>query len=218
MSQDASIYDQVLDRVVNGEFASNQRLKSNVLGNEYTISASRMREVLFRLSNVGLVTFEEQKGFRIPKESSALRADLAQFRIMLESEGAILSIRTRDVDWESRLMAAHHKLAHIENRIESGEHADDRVLRLWTQAELNFHQTLIDACGSETLKETHRLIYDRFRQQVISIDKKFAFVPQNVMQHQGILDAVMAHDEDLTRIRIREHLAHNLVTPNALDH
>jgi DNA-binding GntR family transcriptional regulator len=210
MSTQPSIYALVRDRVVNGEFEPNQRLRSNVLGDEYTISASRMREILFRLSTVGLVTFQEQRGFRVPAESRILRRDLAQFRIMLESEGAVLSIRTRDIDWESRLAASHHKLSHIESRIEKGDGADPHALRLWTRAEQEFHQTLIDACGSEVLKQSHREIYDRFRQQVISSDKKFAFVPKNVIQHQDILDAVLARDEALTRQNIHTHLSHNL--------
>lgn len=213
MVDNISIYEAVRDRVVNGEIPQNQRVKSAELGQEFKISASSMREILFRLSTVGLVNFQEQRGFRIPEQSDALQHDLTQFRILLECEGAILSIRQGGVEWESRLMAAHHKLSHIETRIEHGPF-ESAILTLWTRAEQAFHQTLIDACGSAVLKETHDVVYHRFRQQMITKDKKFEYVPENVTQHQGILDAVLAKDEALTRARIHDHLSRNFTRPN----
>lgn len=212
MTLEIPIYDLVRDRVVNGEFSPNQRLKSADLGDTYRISASSMREILFRLSTVGLVNFQEQRGFRIPEQSPQLQHELTTFRILLESEGAVLSIRAANVDWESRLSAAHHKLSHIENRISAGSH-DHSLITLWTRAEQEFHQTLIDACGSSVLKQTHEVIYHRFRQQLITRDKEFTFIPENVAQHQGILDAVLARDEDLVRARIHAHLSRNMTQP-----
>ena len=212
MTTETSIYALVRDRVVNGEFLPNQRLKSADLAGEYTISASSMREILFRLSTVGLVNFQEQRGFRVPAQSDDLQHDLTKFRILLESEGAVLSIRQGNIDWESRLMAAHHKLSHIETRIEDGPF-DTTLLTLWTRAEQAFHQTLIDACGSDVLKETHDVIYHRFRQQMISKDKEFEYVPENVTQHQGILDAVLGKNEALARTRIHDHLSRNFTRP-----
>lgn len=197
---------------MNGEFTPNQRLKSADLAQHYAVSASGMREILFRLSTVGLVNFQEQRGFRIPEQSDALQHDLTQFRIMLEAEGTILSIRYGDIDWESRLMAAHHRLSHIENRINGGPF-DHGLLTLWTRAEQAFHQMLIEACGSDVLKQTHDVVYHRFRQQMIAKDRKFEFVPENVTQHRGILDAVLAKDETLTRTRIHDHLSRNLIPP-----
>ncbi len=212
MANEIPIFDTVRDRIVNGEFAPNQRLKSADLAQEYAISASSMREILFRLSTVGLVNFQEQRGFRVPEQSDRLQHDLTQFRVLLESEGAVLSIRHGDIDWESRLMAAHHRLSHIENRINGGPFATG-LLTLWTRAEQAFHQTLIEACGSDVLKEAHDVVYHRFRQQMIAKDRDFEYVPENVTQHQGILDAVLAKDEALTRSRIHEHLSRNFTRP-----
>jgi DNA-binding GntR family transcriptional regulator len=212
MTIEIPIFETIRDRIVNGEFAPNQRLKSADLGQEYTISASSMREILFRLSTVGLVNFQEQRGFRVPHQSDKLQHDLTQFRILLESEGAILSIRLGDIDWESRLTAAHHRLSHIERHIGGGP-PDTALLTLWTRAEQAFHQTLIDACGSDVLKETHDVVYHRFRQQMIAKDREIEYVSENVAQHQGILDAVLAKEETLTRTRIHDHLSRNFTRP-----
>ena len=113
MLQNPSIYEQLRERLISGEFTPGQRLRSEALRQTYNVSASTIREVLFRLSLVGLVDFIEQRGFRMPKQSLALQHDLTQTRIMLECEGACLSIRYGDVAWEARLNAAHHELKHM---------------------------------------------------------------------------------------------------------
>lgn len=209
MPTDQNIYTNLRDRLINGEFDPGQRLRSEQLKQDYRVSASTVREILLRLSAVGLVDFLEQRGFRVPQQSIALQNDLTQTRIMLECEGACLSIQHGGVGWEARLNAAHHELKHIETRIPSAA-MNDELLALWAQAEFNFHRTLIDECQSEVLKEIHLQVYQRFRQQLITCDKQFAFVPENIAQHKAILDAVLQRDEDLVRRSIHKHLARNL--------
>lgn len=209
---DENLFLTMRNRVVNGEFEPGQRLKAEQLRRDFGVSASTMREILFRLSTVGLVDFQEQRGFRLPAQSAELQHDLTQFRILLECQGACLSIRLGDIEWEARLSAAHHKLSHIESRVKKGVPSPE-FLSLWTRAELEFHQTLIDACGSDVLKQSHGVVYQRFRQQMIASDKQFDFVPENITQHQGILDAALSKDEDLICNRIRTHLSRNLLRP-----
>lgn len=209
---DSSLFDQMHGRVVTGEFAPGQRLRAERLRADYGVSASTMRETLFRLSTLGLVEFQEQRGFRLPEQSDALQHDLTQFRILLECQGACLSIRLGGIEWEARLSAAHHKLSHIETSVRRGTPSPD-LLTVWTRAELEFHQTLIDACESDILKHSHSVTYHRFRQQLITTDREFEYVPENIQQHQGILDAALGKDEDLTCARIRDHLSRNLIRP-----
>jgi len=209
MPNDSDIIESLRNRLVNGHFEPGQRLQAEKLREDYQCSASTIRESLFRLSTEGLVEFLEQRGFRMPRISAKLQHDLTLMRIMLESEGARLSIRNGGVLWEARLAAAHHKLSHIESRVRIAN-STENLIDLWTAAELEFHETLIDACRSEILKKTHRAIYHQFRQQLITTDQKFVFVPENIEQHKGILDAALDRDEDLIAQRIYGHLARNL--------
>ena len=210
MTRGRTTYEDLRDRLISGEFSPGQRLKYEDLRLDYGISASSIREILFRLSAVGLVDFIEQRGFRVPKETEELRHDLAQSRILLETEGACLSIRYGGVGWEARLNAAHHELKHIETRVSSTSGESDDLIPLWSAAELNFHRTLIEECRSEVLKQLHLQVYYRFRQQLISSDKNFGFITENVEQHQAILEAALIHDEDLARERIHIHLSRHL--------
>jgi len=210
-SVDQNIYVKLRDRLVSGEFEPGQRLRSDELKKDYNVSVGTVRELLFRLSSAGLVDFLEQRGFRVPEPSMALQHDLTQTRIMLECEGARLSISNGGVAWEARLTAAHHELKHIETHI--NQHTFDgsaEVLSLWRAAEMKFHTTLIEECQSELLKEFHENVYHRFRQQLIITDKQFAHMPENVEQHQSILQAVLKRDESLVRKLIYSHLSRHL--------
>lgn len=207
-----SLFEQIKTRLMTGEFDPGQRVRAESLRADYGVSASTIREVLFRLSTLGLADFQEQRGFRIPLQSLDRQHDLAQFRIFLEQQGARLSIRQGGVAWEAQLAAAHHKLSHIEGAV-AGQTPDPALLALWTAAERDFHRTLIGACGSEVLKNTHGVIYDQFRQQLITVDRKFIYLPQNVAQHQQILDAALAKDEEAVCARIEEHLSRHLIRP-----
>lgn len=211
-AQDADIFDDMRHRLITGEFGYGTKLRAEKLRQDYNCSASTVREVLFRLSTVGLVDFQEQRGFRSPFQSIERQHELTHMRILLETEGACLSIRLGGVEWESRLTAAHHKLSHIETRVRSSGDVIP-LLGLWSRAEQEFHETLIDACGSGLLKRTHVVIYEQFRQQLVSAETNYGYFPENIREHQTILDAALERNEDLMRVSINDHLARNLMRP-----
>ncbi|WP_235438943.1 GntR family transcriptional regulator [Candidatus Rhodobacter oscarellae] len=208
MAQNHDIMTALRERLTCGHFEPGQRLRPDLLRDEFGCSASTLREVLFRLSTEGIVDALDQRGFRMPHLNRERLHELTHLRILLESEGACLSVRMGGVAWEAQLSAAHHKLSHIETRIRD-EPDPGGLVPLWSDAELEFHQTLIAACASEALKRTHSLIYHQFRQQLIISDLQFGAVPENVRQHQAILDAALSRDEPGVRQRIHEHLERN---------
>ena len=211
MTEELDIHTDLRRRLISGEFAYGEKLRAESLRKDYGCAASTMREVLLRLSAVGLVDFQEQRGFRMPTYSQQKQHDITRMRIMLESEGACQSIRNGGVDWEARLTAAHHKLSHIESRMSKLGMVDD-LPRLWSEAELEFHQTLLSACGSEVLIEMHLMVYHRYRQIKIEADQELTDLAANIREHQNILDAAVKSDPALMRRRIYEHFKRHLIT------
>jgi len=209
MPQDLDIYQDLKKRLISNRFQHGVKLRAEVLREEFGCSASTVREVLFRLSTVGLVDFQEQRGFRVPERSPQKLIELTHMRVLLEGEGTVLSIRNGGVAWEARLTAAHHQLSHIETRIH-GQDDPSPMVDIWFNAENEFHQTLISACGSEMLKQTHRRIYAQFRQQLMVADRRFDFISENIEHHAEILGAALEGNEDLTRKKIHDHLSRHL--------
>jgi DNA-binding GntR family transcriptional regulator len=209
MFNEKDIYLNLQVRLVSAGFEHGAKLRAEVLSREYDCSASTIREALFRLSTLGLVNFQEQRGFRVPDRSPEKLMELTHIRVLLEGEGTVLSIHNGGVAWEARLTAAHHQLSHIEKRIHTTDVPADLV-PIWFNAEREFHQTLISACGSETLKELHARVYAQFRQQLMVADRQFDFISDNIQHHAEILAAAVSGDEDLTRQKIHDHLARHL--------
>jgi DNA-binding GntR family transcriptional regulator len=203
------IYDDLRRRLITGGFVPGQKLKPDELRGAYGCSINTLREVLLRLSSAGLVTFLDQRGFRARESSSRHQHELTQMRILLEQEGCALSMRNGGLEWEARITAAHHKLSHIEARI-AASGAVEPVLDTWCAAEWEFHDTLISACGSDLMRQTHASIYDQFRQQLVTRERNYGYFPENVPEHLRIVEAALARDETLCRRRIHEHLARNL--------
>ena len=210
---DIDIYSDLQHRLISNDFGFGDKLRAERLKRDYACSASTVREALFRLSTEGLVDFQEQRGFRVPDMSAQLLSELTHVRILLEAEGTVLSIRHGGVAWEARLTAAHHQLSHIEKRIHATDDPSELV-PLWFRAELEFHQTLISACRSETLKAMHLLVYRRFRQQLMVADRSFDFISTNIKHHHAIMVAALDGDEARTRQKIHDHLARHLDPAN----
>lgn len=196
---------------MSGGLSPGRKLKPAELQGAYDCSANTVRDALLRLSGLGLVEFQMQRGFRATPSSNERRCDVARFRILLEQEGASDSMSKGGVAWEAELSAAHHKLLHIERQIIS-ENDVSPFLPLWTEAELEFHETLISACGSPLLIETFGRIYLQFRQQFVGQQRDFGenYFEAIIAEHQAIVDAALARDQDACRIAIYDHLKRNL--------
>lgn len=207
----SEIYADLQRKLVTAAFKPGEKLKPAQLQGEYGCSANTIRDILLRLSKVGLVEFEMQRGFRSQRVSTERRHDVTQFRILLEQEGARLSILDGDLAWESGLTAAHHKLSHIESQIVR-ENLNEYSTKLWSDAEFEFHETLISACGSEILRETYRNIYLQFRQQFVAHLRDFGtdYFKAIIREHQSILDAALSRNASACGRAIYDHLKRNL--------
>src|SRR5918997_6639985 len=160
-------YEKVRTDIIFGRLEPGTRLRLDRLAHSYGASVSTLREILSRLSSEGLVLAEEQRGFSVTPVSPAGFADVAAMRLLLESYAIPLSFAAGDLEWESRVVAAHHKLAFMERRMMNGERQDTE---LWKQYDREFHQALIDACGSQTLLNVYAGVFDEYlRYQMVAV-------------------------------------------------
>lgn len=210
------IYEDLRTKLMAGYFAQGKKMKPSDLATFYGCSINTIRETLFRLSTVGLVISEDQRGFRARPASRQRQHDLTKFRITLEQQGAVQSIRNGGIEWEARLTAAHHKLSHIESRISKlGE--VETILMPWGAAEWEFHETLVSACDTAVLREVLKSVYDQFRQQLATQGENFGFFEGNIAEHQRIVDAALSGDADECQQAIHDHLRRNLIGNHPLD-
>jgi DNA-binding GntR family transcriptional regulator len=152
---------------------------------------STLREALTRLASEELVVAEGQRGFTVAPVSPEDFAEVADLRLLLERQAIRDSFAMGDLDWEGRVVGAHHKLAVLERRLLAGEAAD---LVLWKRYDLEFHRALIEACGSAVLLETYAAAYDRYlRYQMVAVVFRGAVAAD---QHAALLECALTRDAD----------------------
>jgi DNA-binding FadR family transcriptional regulator len=126
--------------------------------------------------------------------------------------------RCGNCDWEVNLVAAHHKLSRTE------PFADGDPAHLnedWVAAHADFHQALIEGCGSPRLLELASSLRD-----AAEIYRRWSFRREGTArdvagEHQALLDASLARDLDRAEQILSSHLrrtADSLMPHLGLDH
>jgi DNA-binding GntR family transcriptional regulator len=174
-----------------GALAPGEPLRLAVLRQRYAAGLTPLREALFQLVAEGLVTTEDQRGFRVAVVSKADLTDLTEQRVFIESQALRRAIERGDLAWESRVLAAHHRLANTPMLV-----ADSAVLTAaWTEAHREFHRVLVEACGSTWLLRFRDVLSDqceRYRRWSIR-NKPGRDVAG---EHRRLAEAVLARDAE----------------------
>src|SRR5215468_9408353 len=132
-------YRRIRADIVFGRLRPAQKLRLEALKEDYGVSVSTLREILNRLAAEGFVLAEGKRGFEVAPVSIENLKELAELRLLLEAHAMEVSFANADVEWEGRVVSAHHKLASTERLMESGigEAAQ------WKRYDGEFHQALI---------------------------------------------------------------------------
>jgi DNA-binding GntR family transcriptional regulator len=193
-------YRRIRSDIIFGRLQPDQKLRLEALRETYGVSISTLREILSRLSSEGFVVAEGHRGFEVAPISAADLRELAELRILLESYALEKSFACGDVEWEGRVVSAHHKLAAVEQRMGTSK----RENTLWKRYDEEFHQALISNCGSKSLIEMHGTIFDRyFRYPIISSDQRG---DEPVEQHRKLLECALARDAKRAKVVLAAHV------------
>ncbi|TKT74749.1 FCD domain-containing protein [Aquamicrobium sp. LC103] len=195
-------YRKIRSDIIFGRLAPGQKLKLERLRGRYDTSVSTLREILYRLLSEGFILAEGQRGFEVPPLSAANLREVADMRDLLERHALRDSFAAGDIDWEGRVVAAHHKLARMERRMLAGERSETE---LWKRYDWEFHHALISACGSKALLETHAVIFDRYvRYQIIAVVFRGKAAAD---EHEELLDCALRRDAVRAGEILQRHIA-----------
>ncbi|WP_024586084.1 FCD domain-containing protein [Aliihoeflea sp. 2WW] len=204
-------YRRIRTDIIFGRLAPAQKLKLERLKDEYGASVSTLREILNRLSSEALVLAEGQRGFEVAPVSIENLKEIAALRLLLESHALEQSFVAGDMDWEGRVVAAHHKLSSMERRMKEGDRSQTE---LWKRYDWEFHQALISACGSSVLMETHAAVFDKYlRYQMIALSFRGDIAAK---EHRALLDCALERNasraQELLELHVRGGVEHALAT------
>jgi len=194
-------YRQIRADIVFGRLWPGRKLKLEALKTEYGASVSTLREILNRLNSEGLVVAEGQKGFEVAPVSIANLKEIAALRQLLECRALEQSFRAGDMEWEGRIVAAHHRLARMEKRMAKGDRSGTED---WKRYDWEFHHALISACGSKMLIDTHAAVFDKYlRYQMIALSYRGAIAAE---EHALLLDYALNRDAVRACVVLTRHV------------
>ena len=197
----ASTYQRIKRDIIFGDLAPGSKLKLEGLRERYQASMSTLRETLNRLSSEGFVDALDQRGFFVTPVSGEDLIEIANLRVLLECHALRLSIQNGDTDWEGNLVAAHHKLHLMEQKMLEG---DDSQKEDWKRYDWEFHLALIEACGSQNLLSLHSVLYDKYlRYQMLILTYRGE---EAVEEHRAVFEAALDRDIEKAAKTLKVHI------------
>jgi len=198
-------YSRIKRDIIFGELKPGAKLKLDTLKETYGASLSTLRETLNRLASEGFVESPEQRGFFVTPVSHDDLAEITELRILLESYALRKSIENGDAEWEGNLVAAHHKLHLMEEKMQKGEEDQKET---WKRYDWEFHFAMIQACGSSNLLSLHSILYDKYlRYQMLVLTYRGK---EAVEEHKQMFEASLARDADEATRILRQHIERGL--------
>ncbi|MEV7194577.1 GntR family transcriptional regulator [Streptomyces sp. NPDC093510] len=196
------VHARLRDAIMRGDFGPADALKPQDLAKQQGVSLAVVREALVRLVGEGLADRLPNRGFAVPAFSDRRWQEIAEARRTIEPVVLRLSIERGDVDWESQVRAAHHRLTRTPPYVPGeGEYYSGA----WSEVHRIFHRTLLEGCGNPVLLET----FDRMW-AASELARRWSAhrnpERDGVEEHRRLEEAALARDADTAADVLVRHL------------
>jgi len=203
-TQNRDVLTRLRIDIVSSEFAPEARLKFAEMTKRYDVGVGTLREALSQLSSEGFVTVEAGKGFRVAPVSEKELLEITDHFINFEKRAVREAIEHGGEDWETKIVAVHHRLSLIE-----GLPWEQRMERHseWVERHREFHEALVTACQGQWLFRLRSIMFDQLdRYRFVTKRKPEGLGGRKFEEHRDIMAATLARDADLASSLIEEHI------------
>ncbi len=191
------VYNQILLRIIRGEFSEGSILTSTRLAHELNVSRTPIVSALDRLVADGILEKEKNKRAVVRTGAGQWLLQVHQLREMLEPPAAALAA----------VRITGETLYDLERMAEAAEPSNDEK---WLTAARDFdyavHLSIADHCGNLPLRKT---IYKCWSYKRLSYEAGFG-APRNqevgYREHIAILQALIRHDAETASAAMLFHL------------
>jgi GntR family transcriptional regulator of gluconate operon len=194
LSEDAA--DRIREQIVMGGFRQGEHLKEARIAEQLNVSRGPVREAFKILRAEGLLAEEPHRGTFVVSLTAKDVRDIYELRAALEELAARTVCRRRDPEALAKLrsLMADLRKAAVKN---------DPVAV--SRADVQFHEGLCALSENSRVHEVF-LRYVPTLRGLLRLDEQIMpSMDEVVQQHQPILDAIEAGDEDLAARLVREH-------------
>jgi DNA-binding GntR family transcriptional regulator len=197
----SQLVERLREAIVSGQLEAGAKINLLRARDIFSVSLSPLREALARLIPDGLVTFEDNRGYRVAPVSVSDLREITRLREEFETLALRQAIGSAPPEWEGDVMRALHRLNTAERNP-----AEPATLEHWETLHRDFHLTLLAGCGMPLLLGFCRTLLnlnDRYRRSFLVRTAG----DRNVgMEHSEIAQGATARDADFACARLREHI------------
>ena len=190
--------------IVSSVFEPEMRLKFAEMTKRYDVGVGTLREALSQLSSEGFVTVEAGKGFRVAPVSAEELVEITDHFIALEKRAVREAIAHGGEDWETHMVAVHHRLSLIEGlpweaRME--RHSE------WVERHREFHHALVAACPGRWLLRLRSMMFDQLdRYRFVTKKAPEGLGRKKFEEHRLLMLATLERDADKASDLIEAHI------------
>jgi DNA-binding GntR family transcriptional regulator len=207
------VRDALLAMLLDGRLAAGASVSIDKLARNLGVSPTPVREALVEIEATGMVQRVAHRGYQVaPPMSAQQAAELADARLLVETEAARWAARLQDPDLLPQLRSAHRAHAEAAWAVHEWDGVTlDRnrlpvTLVPYFEADWSFHQTILDHCGNRFLRGMIGglgVSMQRMRQSPRRgpLDADLA-----VAEHGRVLAAIEARDPEAAAGAMRAHI------------
>ena len=192
-----TIYKELKTKIMSGKLLPGSSLVEREISDEYSISRTPVREILWRLASDGLLEQEPSRGYIIRKISLEEIFNIFQSREGIEGMAARLACQKGDAKFFSNIKEIRERIREIdiEKNCQEGVFFGRRL-----------HDLIINIANNTFLSEFYNKLRNltaltrNITQKSVLIEKK------SKESHLVIINALEERDEEKSEYRMREHL------------
>jgi DNA-binding GntR family transcriptional regulator len=196
--------------IVSAEIAPGAVLRQEQLSERFGVSRTPVREALGRLTALGLVSFEPNRGVRVRTLSTEALYEAFLVRAELESLATELAALRRTEEDIRELEQAERRFAVATDRLrEAGEGDWAELTHEWVRANHAFHDVIYRIASAPMVERIAKSARRTFSGSAVWNSGRVGageLYDANVRQHRAITEAVAAGSAAGARALAREHV------------
>jgi GntR family transcriptional regulator, carbon starvation induced regulator len=189
----SSVFDALRRDILDGTLKPGSRLKIDTLCQSYHATINPVREALNRLTAIGLVDLEDQRGFSVSPVSLDEWREIVRSRCLVEACALREAIANRTEAWEEGIVLSLYRLQKTPRFLEGEQQTANPE---WEPRHHTFHNALLLTCNARIVLEfceELRERSDRYR-HIASISPHAR--QSYGSEHAEIAEATLAGDAD----------------------
>lgn len=188
---------QLREAIMYGRLSPGAQLSEANLAAEFGVSRGPLREATQRLVQEGLVRAEPNRGLFVKELDEHEIRDLYAARIAIETAAGRTIIRQHRQTAIAQLRDAYQTMQQA---------AEDGTLDRLSDADLHFHEVLVDSAGSARLQRMHQTLMVETRMCLTALQGTYRDPEDQVAEHRRIAEAIAAGDSAGLVDAIEEHM------------